>query len=221
MTLSFTEENYLKAIYKLSEQAHDAVSTNDIAARIESKAATVTDMLKRLAEKKLLTYRKYHGVQLTEKGEKTALSIIRKHRLWEVFLVEKLNFTWDEVHDIAEQLEHIQSDALISRLDGFLGNPKFDPHGDPIPDEKGNIRQSRSLPLIDAGKKGKYVLTGVIDHSPAFLQYLSQLKLKLGDEISVTAVNEYDQSFKVLINKKQHEFLSRQVVSNILVQAVK
>lgn len=103
MTLSFTEENYLKAIYKLSEQAHDAVSTNDIAARIESKAATVTDMLKRLAEKKLLTYRKYHGVQLTEKGEKTALSIIRKHRLWEVFLVEKLNFTWDEVHDIAEQ----------------------------------------------------------------------------------------------------------------------
>lgn len=221
MKLSFTEENYLKAIYKLTEPGDTAVSTNHIAARIDTKAATVTDMLKRLAEKKLLTYQKYHGARLTEKGEKAALYIIRKHRLWEVFLVEKLHFKWDEVHDIAEQLEHVRSEALIDRLDHFLGKPKFDPHGDPIPDDKGNMRQLKSSPLVEHSKKGTYVLTGVIDHSPAFLQYLSRLKLRLGDEIAVTEINGYDQSYKVTINKKQQEYLSKQVVSNILVQTVK
>ncbi|MBS1634381.1 MAG: metal-dependent transcriptional regulator [Bacteroidetes bacterium] len=221
MAFSFTEENYIKAIYKLGEMHHDAISTNDIAAKLATRAATVTDMLKRLSDKKLITYQRYHGVKLTEKGRKTALAVIRKHRLWEVFLVEKLKFRWDEVHDIAEQLEHIHSDELIRKLDQFLGKPKFDPHGDPIPDEKGVMRLSSSTRLSDANKKGRYILTGVIDHSTLFLRYLSDLKLKLGDELEVQAINEYDQSYKVMINKKHPEFLSKQVVTNILVQAIK
>lgn len=221
MILSYTEENYLKAIYKLGEDNHIEVSTNEIAARIENKAATVTEMLKRLSEKKLISYQRYKGVRLTEKGKKTALSVIRKHRLWEVFLVEKLHFKWDEVHDIAEQLEHIQSDALIEKLDHFLGQPKFDPHGDPIPDMHGHISHSKSQPLIEFNKKGKYILTGVVDHSSKFLQFLSQMKLKLGDELYIESMNDYDQSYKILINKKQSEFLSKQVASNILVQLMK
>ncbi|HEY4195433.1 MAG TPA: metal-dependent transcriptional regulator, partial [Mucilaginibacter sp.] len=126
---TFTEENYLKAIYHLSLQS-GAVSTNQIAASLNTKAASVTDMLKKLADKELLNYTKYQGVTLTPAGEKIAVSFIRKHRLWEYFLVEKLNFKWDEVHDVAEELEHISSKELVDRLDDFMGNPKYDPHGD-------------------------------------------------------------------------------------------
>src|SRR5437868_332834 len=133
---TFTEENYLKAIYHLSLQS-ESVSTNQIAASLNTKAASVTDMLKKLADKKLINYARYQGVTLTVEGERVALSIIRRHRLWEYFLVEKLSFKWDEVHDVAEELEHISSKELIDRLDDFMGNPKYDPHGDPIPDCNG------------------------------------------------------------------------------------
>jgi len=147
METSFTEENYIKAIFKLEElNQSKAVSTNDIAIKLSMQPASVTDMIKRLAEKKIVSYKKYHGVLLTVKGKKIALTIIRKHRLWEVFLVKKLNFKWDEVHEIAEQLEHINSNELVEKLDDFLGNPKFDPHGDAIPDKEGNMRVVNSIP---------------------------------------------------------------------------
>src|SRR5688572_3663166 len=150
---SHTEENYLKAIFKLLEKEKGEVSTNAIAEKVNTKAASVTDMLKKLADKKLINYKKYQGVTLTAKGEKIAINIIRKHRLWEVFLVEKLKYKWDEIHDIAEQLEHIQSDSLIDRIDSFLNYPKFDPHGDPIPDLNGNFQQQKSQ-LLSTITKG-------------------------------------------------------------------
>src|SRR3984885_5178673 len=136
---TFTEENYLKAIYHLSHES-GSVSTNQIAAALNTKAASVTDMLKKLADKALINYEKYQGVTLTSAGQKIALHIIRKHRLWEYFLVEKLNFKWDEVHEMAEEMEHISSVELIDRLDKFMDYPKHDPHGDPIPDSDGKFK---------------------------------------------------------------------------------
>lgn len=219
MQTSFTEENYIKAIFKLEEIARPkAVATNDIAIKLSMQPATVTDMIKRLSEKKIVSYKKYHGVVLTSKGKKIALDIIRKHRLWEVFLVKKLNYKWDEVHDIAEQLEHIISDDLINKLDDFLGNPKFDPHGDAIPDKDGNMRYMNSLPLTAITKKKfTYVFSGVLNHETKFLQYLTNINLSIGNTIDIESINEYDSSFKIKINKKHHEFLSEQVASSILV----
>src|SRR5688500_18567354 len=158
---SFTEENYLKAIFKLLEGDDEAVTTNAIAEKMNTRAASVTDMLKKLSEKKLINYKKYQGVTLTSSGKKIALNIIRKHRLWEVFLVEKLNFKWDEVHDIAEQLEHINSDTLIERIDKFLNYPKFDPHGDPIPDINGKFQSNKSVLVSELKLNSVGIMTGV------------------------------------------------------------
>jgi len=221
METSFTEENYIKAIFKLEETTKlQAISTNEIAMRLSMQPATVTDMIKRLADKKIVTYKKYYGVLLTAKGKKIALDVIRKHRLWEVFLVKKLNFKWDEVHEIAEQLEHINSRELIEKLDDFLGNPKFDPHGDAIPDKEGKMRTVNSYPLSTITKKQTYVFCGVANHETRFLQYLTTLNLSLGNIIEVESINEYDSSLKIRINKKHHEFLSEQVASSILVYPV-
>ena len=139
---SLAEENYIKSIYHLQQEVGKEVSTNAIADMMETKPSSVTDMVQKLADKKVLSYRKYKGAKLTADGEIIAANIIRKHRLWEVFLVDKLKFHWDEVHEIAEQLEHVQSDELIKRLDAFLGSPAFDPHGDPIPDAQGNFKKT-------------------------------------------------------------------------------
>ena len=188
---SFTEENYLKAIFKISKGKTE-VSTNAVAAEMDTKASSVTDMLKKLADKKLVNYAPYKGVNLTETGKQIAISIVRKHRLWEVFLVDKLNFKWDEVHDIAEQLEHIQSNELVERLDHFLENPKYDPHGDPIPDKDGNIARHKELTLADLNIGEKGVIVGVKEHSKSFLNYLDQLNLVLGTEIAVTDKIEFD-----------------------------
>lgn len=215
---SFTEENYLKAIYKLLEDGSESVSTNAIAARVSTRAASVTDMLKKLSAKKLINYRKYQGVSLTPAGKKIALSVIRKHRLWEMFLADKLHFGWDEVHEIAEQLEHIRSDELIDRIDKFLGYPPFDPHGDPIPDAKGKIKQSRSLSLSDAALGDILIMTGVVDHSPAFLHYLDSIALRLGDELQVSEMVAYDRSLHLLINKKKKIQISHEAARNILVR---
>ncbi len=214
---SFTEENYLKAIYKLSLQELETISTNAIAALVNTKAATVTDMLKKLSEKNYVSYQKYQGVSLTAEGKKIALKIVRKHRLWEVFLVEKLNFRWDEVHDIAEQLEHIQSDELISELDKFLAYPRFDPHGDPIPDSEGKIMLSGSVPLSSIKVPGKYIFKGVEDHSKAFLQYVSQNGLSIGTVLTIYERNDYDLSFTISIKNKR-KFLSHDASKNILVE---
>jgi len=213
---SFTAENYLKAIYKLVEHSSNPVSTNSIAEKMNTKAASVTDMLKKLANKKLINYQKYQGVYLTTKGEKVALSVIRKHRLWEMFLLEKLDFKWDEVHDVAEQLEHINSEKLISQIDKFLNYPKFDPHGDPIPDANGKIQQQKSNSVSQYKKNDALIMTGVVDHSAVFLQYLDKSGLALGNEIRIKEVIEFDKSLKITINKKNTLFISNEVAKNIL-----
>lgn len=215
---SFTEENYIKAIYKLIESEGDTVSTNAIAEKMDTKAASVTDMLKKLSTKKLINYQKYQGVTLTPKGEKIALNIIRKHRLWEMFLVEKLNFKWDEVHDVAEQLEHINSDKLIEQIDKFLNYPKVDPHGDPIPDAKGKLNIPKSQLLSTFKKNDVCIMTGVVDHSPTFLQYLDKSGITLGNEIKIKDIVAFDHSLQITINKGSTVFISNEVAKNILVR---
>ncbi len=218
MKTSFTEENYLKAIFKLEEKSESSsVATNDIANKLCMQPATVTDMIKKLADKKLISYKKYHGVTLTDSGNKIALDIIRKHRLWEVFLVKKLHFKWDEVHDIAEQLEHVDSELLISKLDDFLENPKFDPHGDAIPDKKGKMKNLNAVALNTITKKQSVVFCGVINHDPKFLKHLTHIKLNIGNSISIEEINAFDSSYKITIDKKHSEFLSETVASSILV----
>lgn len=215
---SLTEENYIKAIYKLIEADGDTVSTNAIAEKMNTKAASVTDMLKKLHSKKLINYQKYQGVSLTGKGEKVALTIIRKHRLWEMFLVEKLDFKWDEVHDVAEQLEHIDSDKLIEQIDKFLNYPKVDPHGDPIPDAQGKLSITKSQPLSKYNKGETCVMTGVVDHSTAFLQYLDKMEIALGNEIKIKDIVPFDKSLQIIVNKGQGIFISNEVAKNILVK---
>ncbi len=218
--ISQAEENYLKAIFKISEKESKAASTNAIAAEMQTTAASVTDMLKRLAEKSLIDYEKYRGVQLTPEGNKVATALIRKHRLWEVFLVDKLGFAWDEVHELAEQLEHVQGNDLVSRLDDFLGHPKFDPHGDPIPNADGQwtFRQQALLSTLQTGDRG--IVTGVEDHSPAFLQYLDQIGLSLGATLELLERFPYDQSMRVLTQDGQAITLSDKVGQNLYVKTV-
>ncbi|MEQ1744731.1 MAG: metal-dependent transcriptional regulator [Saprospiraceae bacterium] len=215
MANSHAEENYLKAIFKISEKEGKAASTNAIAAEMQTTAASVTDMLKRLAEKNLIDYEKYRGVQLTEQGGRVATVLIRKHRLWEVFLTEKLGFAWDEVHDLAEQLEHVQGDSLIERLDTFLGHPKFDPHGDPIPDAQGRwaFRPQVLLSTMKLGETG--TVTGVNDHSAPFLQYLDQLGIALGAQIELIERVPFDQSVRVRSGDGREITLSEKVGKNL------
>lgn len=214
---SFTEENYLKAIYKLSLNGTQGVSTNAIADELSTKPSSVTDMIKKLADKKLVSYQKYQGVNLTKKGRDIAVSIIRNHRLWEVFLVEKLNFKWDEVHDLAEELEHINTHKLTERLDEFLDFPKFDPHGDPIPDKNGNIIQHKDITLSDLKIGEKAVVVGVKEHSKSYLNYLEQLQLVLGAEVQIKDIVEFDATMRILVNNKQ-VIISNQASKNLIVK---
>lgn len=219
MMLSTTEENYLKAIFKIAERTGSPAGTNAIAAAMETTAASVTDMLKRLADKGLLTYEKYRGVQLTGSGELAAIGLIRRHRLWEVFLANKLGFAWDEVHDLAEQLEHVQGEQLTERLDQFLGYPTFDPHGDPIPNAQGQWQPAAQVLLsaLSVGQQG--IISGVDDHDPAFLQYLTQLQLPLGTVLMVEAIFPYDQSISVCLSDGTRLTLSSKVASNLYVKS--
>lgn len=214
---SYTEENYLKAIYHLSSVQGLAVSTNQIAEIISTKAASVTDMLRKLSDKKLINYVRYQGVTLTEEGKTAAVQIIRKHRLWEVFLVEKLGFKWDEVHDIAEELEHINSESLINRLDDFLGNPSIDPHGDPIPDRLGKIHHKKMLRITEMTENECGIISGVSEHSSAFLKLLEKLGLTLGAHILIKEIIEFDGSIVLQINETIEKTISREVAKNILI----
>ena len=171
---TLSEENYLKTIYHLELDTDKGVSTNAIAKKLETKASSVTDMIKKLSEKEVVVYKKYKGVTLTVFGKKTAANIVRKHRLWEVFLVEKLNFSWDEVHDVAEQLEHIKSSKLVDQLDAFLGFPSHDPHGDPIPDKDGVFKTIEKSLLSTLEKNETGVCVGVDDSSSEFLKFLDK-----------------------------------------------
>lgn len=212
---TLAEENYLKAIYHLAVNDGNA-STNQIASSLNTKASSVTDMLKKLADKALINYTPYQGVSLTPSGEKIAISIIRKHRLWEYFLVEKLNFKWDQVHDLAEEMEHISSEELIDRLDEFMGYPKHDPHGDPIPDCNGRFATHELKPVSAVTVNQGGVISGVRDHSSSFLQYLDKKQLTIGCKIMITDIIEYDHSVVVQTgNKEVH--ISREVANNLLI----
>jgi len=201
--LSQSEENYLKAIYSLSELQGEAVSTNLLADKMSTKPSSVTDMVKKLSEKELISYQKYQGCELTVLGKKNALQIIRKHRLWEVFLVNKLNFGWDEVHEIAEQLEHIQSSKLTDHLEEYLGFPKVDPHGDPIPDKNGVFEKvKKSVALSEMKEKSKGIVIGVEDGSSDFFQFLNRYEIGLGTEISIIEKFNFDASVLVANIKK-------------------
>ncbi len=217
MTLSFTEENYLKAIYRLSEGGVKAVMTNEIAESMSTKAASVTDMIKKLSNKNLISYEKYYGAKITRQGKSQALSVIRKHRLWETFLVEKLNFSWDEVHDVAEQLEHIQSPLLIEKLDEFLGYPTADPHGHPIPDKDGKIQELRLAPLSESPLDKKLIVRSVKDGTTSFLQYLSKIGIYIGARVTILEKIEFDGSLEVVIDNKNRVFISRDAAENLLV----
>lgn len=215
--LSLTEENYLKAIYHLSQDGTRGVSTSEIAEAMQTRAASVTDMIKRLSSKGLISYEKYHGVQITRQGKTDALNVIRKHRLWETFLVNKLGFAWGEVHEVAEQLEHIQSPLLIEKLDGFLGHPAEDPHGHPIPDKHGKIKEVKKQPLssIEKGNHGR--VCSVTDSSSSFLQYLDKIGIGIGSVLEVEKKEEFDGSLEVIVNGKTKASLSREASENILV----
>lgn len=217
MHLSFAEENYLKTIYHLSHGGEKEVSTNAIAEALDTKAASVSDMIRKLHNKGVVSYQKYQGVNISPEGSRAALQLIRKHRLWEVFLVEKLKFNWDEVHEIAEQLEHIRSPLLIKRLDEFLGFPKMDPHGDPIPDENGEFKEKPKTALNEAEINQSGVIVGVKDTSAPFLQYIDKLGATLGAKLRVMDKVEFDGSMELLIDGKKHVFVSKEVAKNILI----
>lgn len=214
MVYSAAEENYLKTIYSLQRDYGSKINTNLISSKIQTKASSVTDMLKKLSTKNLVVYEKYQGVSLTEKGKKAALKVVRKHRLWEYFLVDKLKYNWDEVHSIAEQLEHIDSDTLVDNLEKFLGFPKFDPHGDPIPDKNGHVieRASNNLLELNIGDIG--ILDQVKDTSESFLQYLDRINLALGDKVEIIDKEPFDNSVQIKLGNKELS-VSESVAENI------
>jgi len=214
--LSFTEENYLKTIYHLAADGTKAVLTNEIADSMNTKAASVTDMIKKLSGKNFISYEKYYGVKMTRQGKTQALSIIRKHRLWETFLVQKLNFSWDEVHEVAEQLEHIQSSLLIEKLDEFLNFPKADPHGEPIPDRNGKLQVQAHGCLHEQplGYLGSVV--AVKDSDASLLKYLNKIGATPGKKIELIGKEEYDESLEVIVDRKKLT-ISKNVAQNILV----
>jgi len=215
---SYTEENYLKAIFKLSAKEIDGVSTNSIAKELDTKASSVSDMIKKLSDKKLVKYKKYQGVNLTQKGNKVAISILRNHRLWEVFLVDKLNFKWDEVHDLAEELEHINSEKLTNQLDAFLEFPKHDPHGDPIPDKDGEIHSHKDITLADLSTNEEGIIVGVKEHSKSYLNYLESINLVLGSEIKVINVIDFDNSMSITVNNEKSVNISHQACKNLIIK---
>ena len=215
--MTLAEENYLKTIFHLERKHNSEVSTNALAERMQTRASSVTDMMQKLADKKMLVYKKYKGVQLTEKGKKAAAYVVRKHRLWEVFLVDKLKFDWDEVHDIAEQMEHIKSVELIKRLDAFLGHPDFDPHGDPIPDKEGNIKKAEKRLLSELIKNQTGICVGVKESSPEYLQYLDKKNISIGTKINVLGKEFFDGSMMIQVERDQF-FISKQIAENLYVQ---
>lgn len=212
-----SEENYIKTIFHLGKKGVKDAATNSIAELMETKPSSVTDMIKKLSEKDLVNYRPYQGVSLTPLGNKMALGIIRKHRLWEVFLVEKLDFTWDEVHEVAEQLEHIKSDKLIDRLDWLLGFPEFDPHGDPIPDKNGEFKERDRLPLSEVPIHTKGICVGVRDSSTAFLKFLDKNNIALGNRLQVLEIEEFDGSLLIGIHDTKMQ-ISHEIASNLYIK---
>lgn len=218
--LSQSEENYLKAIYSLELESGSKISTSLIASKIQTKASSVSDMLKKLADKELIHYEKYKGVSLTESGKNIAIHIVRSHRIWEYFLVNNLNYSWNEVHEIAEQLEHIKSDSLVDRLEVYLNFPTQDPHGDPIPDKHGTIQKEQYdlLTSVEVGEQAEIIR--VNDSSSSFLAYLDRNNIALNSEVRVLAKESFDNSMRIEINNTELT-ISNQISNNLFVQKIK
>jgi DtxR family transcriptional regulator, Mn-dependent transcriptional regulator len=213
---SISEENYIKSIYHL-QQANDSVSTNALAHQLNTKPASVTEMLKKLQVKGLLNYNPYKGFRLSREGNKAALIIIRRHRLWEFFLVDKLQFSWEEVHEVAEELEHVRSKKLVDKLDVFLGHPKFDPHGDPIPDSNGKISAQEQLPLAHLPLNKQAVITSVQNQSSELLSFLSSCNIIIGTKLEVKRRLPFDNSIEIKFKNRQSINISEQVANAIQV----
>lgn len=216
MKYSSSKENHLKAIFHLQE-ANGNVTTNELAAALQTRPASVTDMLKKLKEQKLLNYQKYKGFKLSTEGRKVALQIIRKHRLWEYFLVEKLQFGWDEVHEIAEELEHISSRKLIDRLDAYLDFPKTDPHGDPIPDSTGKLTPVKQVELALLPLNHLAAVSSIGDQSPEMLDLLNHIQIGLGTKLEVKKRFAFDGSLEIRLKNQQTISVSEHVAKNIFV----
>ena len=216
---SVTEENYIKAIYHL-QKTDGNVSTNEVAAELNTKAASVTDMLKKLKQKKVLNYEKYHGFSLSNEGKKIALGIVRKHRLWEFFLVEKLQFGWDEVHAMAEELEHISSKKLVDKLDDFLGNPKFDPHGDPIPDVNGKMMALPQVNLTDLPVNQPAQVSSVGIQSTELLELLKHKQIAIGTKLEVKKKFAFDHSIEIKIKSQAAFTISQQLAQALFVKVI-
>jgi DtxR family Mn-dependent transcriptional regulator len=217
MKVSVSKENHLKAIFHL-QQEHGLVTTNALAAALNTRPASVTDMLKKLKEQKLLIYEKYKGFKLTNEGRRNALQIIRKHRLWEYFLVKKLQFGWDEVHDIAEELEHISSRELIDRLEAFLGHPETDPHGDPIPDSQGRLQIRRQVSLSELPLNRIAQVSGIASQTSEMLELLQYNHIRLGTRLEIRKKFPFDNSLEVKVRNRPPVTLSAQVAKNVLVK---
>ncbi|MCC5936642.1 MAG: metal-dependent transcriptional regulator [Lunatimonas sp.] len=219
MNLTSAEENYLKGIYSLGVGRNGDISTNELAALLQTKPASVTDMLKKLAKKGMISYVKYQGVSVTTAGKKKALEITRRRKLWEVFLVEKLRLQWDELTELSDELEHVSSPLLMQRLDEYLGYPKFDPFGDPIPNELGEMSDHPRVPLLDLSFEQSGKIIGVNDNSSSFLKYLDKAGIFIGVKVLVLDKVDFDGSMELLIDNKRRQFISKEVASNILVMA--
>ena len=216
MKFSESEENYLKSIYKLQANTKK-VNTNSLASHLNTKAASVTDMLKKLKSKKILEYKRYYGVRLNEAGNKEALKIIRRHRLWEFFLVSKLGMAWDKVHAIAEELEHVSSLELVKKLDDYLGRPKLDPHGDPIPDEKGEMPVLKQVALNDFPSKKNGFVSSVSNQSSEMMKMLDHYGIGIGSQIKILKTFDFDGSLQVKISKQPVCVISSGFAQNIFV----
>lgn len=216
--LTTSEEKYLKAIYKISQKKGIPVATNDLAEELSTSAASVTEMIKKLFEKKFVEYQRYQGTLLTTEGGKLATQLVRRHRLWECFLVEKLSYGWDEVHDLADQLEHIKSDELVNRLEEFLNFPRFDPHGDPIPDRTGRFTIRAQFPLSTLNISDKAEVVGVAIHDSQFLRYLGEMNLEIGTQLEILERFEYDGSMRVQIDGHLPTLISPIIAKNIHVK---
>lgn len=219
MTLSYTEEDYIKGIYHL-QQSKGIVSTSQLAALLEATPASITDMLKKLKAKKLLNYEKYKGFHLTNEGKKLSVNIIRRHRLWEYFLVEKLHFGWDEVHEVAEELEHVTSKKLVEKLDVFLGQPKFDPHGDPIPDTHGKITPHIQLNLIDLPLNTPAEVCSVGSQSSTLLEVLNHKNINIGTRLEIKKRFGFDHSIEIKLKNHATITLSQQLAQALFVKTI-
>ncbi len=216
--LTVSEENYLKSIFRLSRESDNKITLTAIAETLAHNTASVIDMIKKLSDKKLISYDKVSGVKLRELGSNLALQIIRKHRLWEVFLHDKLDYKWDEVHDIAEQLEHVGGNDLPDRLEKFLRFPKYDPHGDPIPNSNGRLAVLKSKPLGETALDKKVRITGVSDNSADFLRYLNKQNIQLNDAITIKEIHDFDRSVLVELKGKKEVYLSAEAAKKIFVE---